>query len=79
VFPAARATFMAMFFASTALGRSLGSLAAPYLYTFGRSWETISPLLIIVLAAVALNLAALFVLRAVHEHRAINDRPGDPA
>jgi MFS transporter, DHA1 family, inner membrane transport protein len=79
VFPAARATFMAMFFASTALGRSLGSLAAPYLYAFGRSWETISPLLIIVLAAVALNLAALFALRAVHEHRAINDRPGDPA
>ena len=56
VFPAARATFMAMFFASTALGRSLGSLAAPYLYAFGRSWETVPPLLVIVLCAITLDL-----------------------
>jgi predicted MFS family arabinose efflux permease len=67
VFPAARATFMAMFFASTALGRSLGSLAAPRLYTFGRSWETVPSLLIIILGAIALDLAALLALRAVHE------------
>ena len=70
VFPAARATFMAMFFASTALGRSLGSLAAPYLYAFGRSWETVPPLLVIVLCAITLNLAALLALRTVHEFAA---------
>jgi predicted MFS family arabinose efflux permease len=67
VFPAARATFMAMFFASTALGRSLGSLAAPHLYAFGRSWETVPSLLIIVLCAITLNLAALLALRLIHE------------
>ena len=69
VFPAARATYMAMFFASTSLGRSLGSLAAPRLYTLGRSWETMPSLLIIVLATIALDLAALLTLRAVHEYR----------
>ena len=70
VFPAARATFMAMFIASTTLGRSLGSLAAPRLYAIGRSWETIPSLLIIVLAAMALDLAAFFALSAIHEYGA---------
>ena len=70
VFPAARATFMSLFLASTALGRALGSLAAPWLYTFGRLWEAMPSLLIIILAAMALDMAALIALRAVHEHGA---------
>lgn len=69
VFPAARATFMAMFIASTALGRSLGSLAAPRLYTLGRSLDALPPLMIIVLGTMALNLAALLALRAIQEHK----------
>lgn len=68
VFPAARATFMSMFIASTALGRSLGSLAAPRLYLLGRSMEQISSLVIIVLAAIILNLAALVTLRLIQEY-----------
>lgn len=70
VFPAARATFMAMFIASTALGRSLGSLAAPRLYDLGRTMETFSPLLIIVLGTMALDLLALLALRTIREHGA---------
>jgi len=68
VFPAARATFMSMFIASTALGRSLGSLAAPRLYLLGRSMEQMSSLLIIVLATILLNLAAVLVLRLIQEY-----------
>jgi predicted MFS family arabinose efflux permease len=69
VFPAARATYMAMFIASTSLGRSLGSLVAPRLYTVGRLGEAMPSLLIIILCSVTLNLAALLALRAVHEYR----------
>jgi predicted MFS family arabinose efflux permease len=69
VFPAARATFMSMFIASTALGRSLGSLAAPRLYTLGRSLDALPPLVVIVLGTMALNLAALLALRAIQEHK----------
>ena len=68
VFPAARATFMSIFLASTALGRSLGSLAAPRLYAFGRSTETLPPLLLIVLGTIVLNLAALLALSTIREH-----------
>jgi MFS family permease len=66
VFPAARATFMSMFIASTALGRSFGSLAAPRLYDLGRSLEGWPSLLIIVLGTITLNLGALLALRAIH-------------
>jgi predicted MFS family arabinose efflux permease len=69
VFPAARATYMSMFIASTALGRSMGSLAAPRLYNLGRSMEQMPSLLIIVLATIVLNLAALLTLRAIREYR----------
>lgn len=69
VFPAARATFMAMFIASTALGRSIGSLAAPRLYELGQSQQELPSLLIIVLGTVTLNLTALLALRAIQEHR----------
>ena len=67
VFPAARATYMAMYIASTSLGRSIGSLAAPRLYNLGRSMEHMPSLLIIVLATIVLNLAALLTLRAIKE------------
>lgn len=69
VLPAARATFMATFIASTAFGRSLGSLVAPALYNLGGLLSSRSPLLIIVLAATALNLTAIFALRNIHEER----------
>lgn len=76
VFPAARATFMAMFIASTALGRSLVSLAAPRLYTLGQSLEALPSLMIIALGTMALNLAALLALRVIREHKgAIADPP----
>ena len=68
VFPAARATYMAMYIASTALGRSIGSLAAPRLYNLGRSMEQMPSLLIIVLATIVLNLAALLALRHIQEY-----------
>jgi predicted MFS family arabinose efflux permease len=68
VFPTARATFMSMFIASTALGRSLGSLAAPRLYHLAQLMEGMPSLLIIVLAAVTLNLAALLALRHIQEY-----------
>jgi MFS transporter, DHA1 family, inner membrane transport protein len=70
VFPAARATFMSMFIASIALGRSLGSLAAPRLYTIGHSWETMPTLLTILLCTITLDLAALLALRAIHDYGA---------
>jgi predicted MFS family arabinose efflux permease len=73
VFPAARATFMAMFIASTALGRSIGSLAAPRLYHLGRSAEELPPLLIIVLGTIILDLGALLALRAIREFGANGD------
>jgi len=69
VLPAARATFMAAFIASTALGRSLGSLIAPALYDLGRLLTSHSPLFIIALAVTALNLLAIFALRSIYEER----------
>jgi predicted MFS family arabinose efflux permease len=69
VLPAARATFMATFIASTALGRSLGSLVAPALYDLGRLLLSGSPLFIIALAVTALNLIAILALRSIHEER----------
>jgi predicted MFS family arabinose efflux permease len=68
VYPAARATFMAMFIASTALGRSIGSLAAPRLYDLGRSLEELPSLLIIILGTLTLNLVALLALRTIREY-----------
>jgi hypothetical protein len=75
VFPAARATFMAMFIASTAMGRSFGSLAAPRLYELGRSLEGLPPLLIIVVGTITLNLVALLALRAIHEYGSKSNLP----
>jgi predicted MFS family arabinose efflux permease len=70
VFPTARATFMSIFLASTALGRSLGSLAAPRLYDFGHSAETLPVLFLIVVGTIVLNLAALVALSTIREHGA---------
>lgn len=75
VFPAARATFMAMFIASTAMGRSFGSLAAPRLYELGRTLEGLPPLLIIVVGTITLNLVALLALRAIHEYSPKSNLP----
>lgn len=68
VFPAARAIFMSMFIASTALGRALGSLTAPHLYDLGGAFKALPSLLVIVLGTMALNMAALAALRTIREH-----------
>lgn len=67
VMPAARATFMAAFIASTALGRSVGSLIAPGLYRAGQSMEQIPAIFFTVAAAAVLDLLALAALRRIHE------------
>jgi predicted MFS family arabinose efflux permease len=67
VLPAARATFMAAFIASTGLGRSLTSLVAPHLYSLGRSFGQESAMWIIVAASAALTFAGLAALRAIPE------------
>lgn len=67
VLPAARATFMAAFIASTAVGRSLTSLISPHLYSLGRSLGQDSALWVIIAASTALTLAGLAALRAIPE------------
>jgi len=66
VMPSARATFMATFIASTALGRALGSLVSPGLYGLGQP-DGLSGILIIVLASAGLDLFAVSVLRLIRE------------
>ena len=65
VLPDTRATFMAAFVASTALGRAIGDLLAPTLYQAGGAPGTPPGIFIVVLATAALDLIALFILRAV--------------
>jgi MFS transporter, DHA1 family, inner membrane transport protein len=67
VMPAARATFMAVFIASTSLGRALSSLAAPLLYELGRPAQGKPELWWVVLAAVLLNMTALWALSRIRE------------
>jgi MFS transporter, DHA1 family, inner membrane transport protein len=71
VMPAARATFMAAFIASTALGRSAGSLFALYLYRLGQGLENMPPVLITVVVAAAVDLAGLAALQYIHETIAV--------
>lgn len=63
VLPAARATFMSAFIASTAFGRAFGSLSAPWLYNLGRSIAPEASLLFIVIGASAMQIVALIALR----------------
>lgn len=65
VLPANRATFMAAFVASTALGRALGDLLAPTLYQAGGAFSTAPGIFIVALVTAALDLIALVILRAV--------------
>jgi predicted MFS family arabinose efflux permease len=67
VLPGARSTFMAAFIASTAIGRALGSLAATRLYLWGGQMG-VSPVLLPVLAAVALDGLALAALSWINEN-----------
>ncbi len=67
VMPEARATYMAAFIASTALGRSLTSLVAPWLYRLGTSWRGGPDIWLIVVAAAAMDLLALVALHYVRE------------
>ena len=60
VLPAARATMMATFIAGTSLGRALGALLAPFLYSLDtKLWA-------VVLAAACLNLLGMLALRGIH-------------
>ncbi|MEW5871203.1 MAG: MFS transporter [Chloroflexota bacterium] len=62
VLPGSRATFMSVFFASTALGRGISDMIAPSLYEFGKTSPRLPGLQPIVLAAIVLNLFALICL-----------------
>ena len=61
--PKARATLIANFFTSIAIGRAIGAFIAPYLYKLGISPDSVPSLVPISIAAVLLNLFALFMLR----------------
>jgi len=65
VLPTARATYLAAFVASTALGRTLGDLLAPPLYQAGVSSSSSAAILNIVLVAAALNVISLILLRVI--------------
>lgn len=67
VVPDARATYMATFIASTALGRSLTSLVAPWLYKLSSAWRGGPDIWLIVAAAAAMDLLAALALRYVRE------------
>lgn len=61
--PGARATLIANFFTSIAIGRAIGAFIAPFLYRLGFSPDAIPSLFPIALTAALLNLFALFMLR----------------
>jgi predicted MFS family arabinose efflux permease len=61
--PKARATLIANFFTSIAIGRAIGAFIAPHLYKLGISPDSVPSLVPISIAAVLLNLFALFMLR----------------
>jgi len=65
VMPAARATYMAAFIASTALGRTLGDLLAPPLYQASILSGSFAAIFNIVLVAAAFNLLSLIFLRLI--------------
>ncbi|MEA4908828.1 MAG: hypothetical protein VB089_14480, partial [Anaerolineaceae bacterium] len=56
--PSARATILGLNVATIAFGRGLGDLLGPYLYQWG--------MLVVGLAALAFDLAAVLALRSVH-------------
>ena len=61
--PGARATLIANFFTSIAIGRALGAFVAPFLYKLGVSPNSAPSLVPIAITAALLNLFALFILR----------------
>lgn len=61
--PGARATLIANFFTSIAIGRAIGAFIAPFLYKLGFSPEAAPSLFPIAITAALLNLFALFMLR----------------
>lgn len=61
--PGARATLIANFFTSIAIGRALGAFVAPFLYKLGVSPDSAPSLVPIAITAALLNLFALFILR----------------
>lgn len=67
ILPEARATYMATFLASTAVGRSLGSLVAPWLYQLGLGLNHHAPLMLSAFSVIMLNLLAIHFLRFIAE------------
>lgn len=67
VMPGARATFMAAFVASTALGRAAGSLAAPSLYRLGQAQPGLPSIFVTVAAAALVNLVGLALLYFIQD------------
>jgi len=65
VMPGARATMMAVFTASNALGRGLGDMLAPYLYRLGWAPGAAPSILGTVLFAAGLNLLGYLALRRI--------------
>lgn len=65
VMPAARATFMSTYIASTAIGRAVGALAVPLLYNLDSETAPASGIMPVILAAVCLNLLCLLALQGV--------------
>jgi predicted MFS family arabinose efflux permease len=70
ILPAARATMMAVYMAGTAVGRSVGDLAAPYLYNLSFLRGQNSGMASVAVAAVALNIVALAALLVVRRNTA---------
>lgn len=63
ILPKERATMLATYFASMAVGRAIGDLTAPMINNFGASFHTWPRLLSIGLGSAALNLVAWVALR----------------
>jgi predicted MFS family arabinose efflux permease len=67
VLPAARATLMACFIASTSVGRALGAFAAPQIYSLAGAATPNQGLLAVTLGSVAFNAIALIALAALRK------------
>ncbi len=61
--PSARATLMACFIASLALGRALGAYSAPFLFRTGNASASLPGMVFVCLAAGAMNLVAFSLWR----------------
>lgn len=75
VYPAARATVVAVNLGSISLGRALGALAAPPLFLFAESSASIPDMLPIVLASIGFNLVGIACLRMLQKVSSARQSP----